>query len=280
MNPLVYLTRSGARNTGDATLQKNVRARLEDIGRPLHEVALKDSATWQTLHDHDIVISAGGFCCNYRTRPGEFVIYERLLARGNRLYFWGPGFNEHAANVHQPDYGAPYSMAYNPLFGHPNVVMAGFRDYGNPYEYVPCASCLDPMFDGPFAPEHDVVILEHEILQLDFPGNERLPKKKQSVDLYSPAEIAAFLGGARTVVTNTYHGAYWALLLNRAVVIYKPWSSKFHTLKHTPSLANEANIHEAIANAQPRTPDYLADSRAINEDFYARLRQRLVSQAG
>jgi hypothetical protein len=278
MKEIIYLTRSGAQNTGDATLQKNVRQRLESIGLPMREVALKDAGSWGSLEAHDIVVSAGGFCCNYRTRPGEFVIYERLLMQGNRLYFWGPGFNEHAANIHQPDYGAPYSMHYDALFQHPNVILAGFRDYGNPHEYVPCASCLDPYFNGPFEHRHEVVILEHEILQLDFPGSERIPKKKQAIQQYRFEEVAQFLGEAETVITNTYHGAYWALLLNKRVVVYKPWSSKFYTLKYTPTFANETNIREAITAATCRSPGFLDEARAINENFFGGLKNLLLSQ--
>jgi hypothetical protein len=89
-------------------------------------------------------------------------------------------------------------------------------------------------------------------------------------------EIVRFLGGANTVVTNTYHGAYWATLLNKKVVVYKPWSSKFHTLKYTPTFANESNYREAIASATNRSPNFLAEARAINEDFIGRLKNRLL----
>ena len=276
MNDIIYLTRVGAQNVGDATLQKNVQRCLVREGFKVTTVALKDAATWQTFTQRDIVVSAGGFCCNYHTRPGEFVIYEYLLARNNRLYFWGPGFNEHAQNVYFPDYGAPYSMHYDEVFRHPNVVMVGFRDYGNPFEYIPCPSCLDPGFDEPCQDSEEVIILEHEILELNLPGGESYPKKKQALQRFTFEEVVHFLGGAGTVVTNTYHGAYWATLLNKKVVVYKPWSSKFHTLKYTPTFANEINYREAIASATNHSPNFLAEARSLNEDFIARLRERLA----
>ena len=276
MNDMVYLTRVGAQNIGDATLQKNVQRRLAHEGFKFTTVALKDAATWQAFTHRDIVVSAGGFCCNYRTRPGEFVIYEHLLARNNRLYFWGPGFNEHAQNVNSPDYGAPYSMHYDDIFRHPNVVMAGFRDYGNPFEYIPCPSCLDPGFDGPYQGNEEIVILEHEILELDLPGGERYPKKKQALQRFAFEDIIRFVGGAGTVVTNTYHGAYWATLLNKKVVVYKPWSSKFYTLRYKPTFANEVNYREAISSAANRSLNFLAEARATNEDFIGRLKNRLL----
>ena len=39
-----------------------------------------------------------------------------------------------------------------------------------------------------------------------------------------------FIGSGDVVVTNSYHGAYWATLLGKVVVAF-PWASKFYGLK-------------------------------------------------
>ena len=46
----------------------------------------------------------------------------------------------------------------------------------------------------------------------------------------------------KNVITNTYHGAYWSMLLGKNVTI-QSWSSKFNNLgKFTLQDARQANI--------------------------------------
>jgi len=276
MKSPIYLTRTHAVNLGDVVLQKNVRERILKDGYPVTTVGFRDDV-WKTYSNEDIIISAGGFCCHHHQRPGEFQIYDWLLQRGNRLYFWGPGYNEYAVDVYNPDYTTPYDTEYDGLFRHENVVLRGFRDYGNPHEYVPCPSCIDPLFDEKFDLQHETVILEHESLPLCLPDGGEIPRKRNTLEIYSFEEIIQFIGGADSVITNTYHGAYWSMLLNKKVIVYKPWASKFHTFKYTPSFANEQDYRQKIVSSRNATPDYLQECRRINEDFYSKLTSHLLA---
>ena len=47
--------------------------------------------------------------------------------------------------------------------------------------------------------------------------------------------ILDFLGSGETILTSSFHGAYWGTLLGRKVLAF-PFSSKFFTLKHRPKL--------------------------------------------
>ena len=80
-------------------------------------------------------------------------------------------------------------------------------------------------------------------------------------------QILTFLGSAETVVTNTYHGVYWATLLGRKVVCI-PWGTKFSMFKHPPTFANETNWHEKIEEAKSY-PRALKECRTANTDFFA-----------
>ena len=274
MTEPVFLTRTHAVNLGDVALQNSVRERFLRDDSSLTMTGFRDEA-WKTYRNRDIIISAGGFCCHYHQRPGEFQIYDWLLQNGNRLYFWGPGYNEYAVNVYNPDYTSPYDTVYDTLFSHKNVILGGFRDFGNPHEYVPCPSCLDSLFDETYDLQYETVILEHESLPLEPPNGEKLPKKKNTRELFSFEEIIRFIGEADSVITNTYHGAYWSMLLNKKVIVYKPWASKFHTFRYPPLFANGQNYLQKIASSTNMTPGYLQECRSINEDFYTRIRNRL-----
>ena len=76
-----------------------------------------------------------------------------------------------------------------------------------------------------------------------------------------------FLASGRTVLTTSYHGAYWASLLERPCVVIKPWSSKFYTLMHAPMIADLGNWRDAAEHASFH-PLALEDCREANVAFY------------
>ena len=45
-------------------------------------------------------------------------------------------------------------------------------------------------------------------------------------------DVVAFLGSGAVIVTNSYHGAYWATLLGRPTVLWNPWCSEILLLKY------------------------------------------------
>ena len=117
----------------------------------------------------------------------------------------------------------------------PSYQFAGVRDYrlaanSKNAQWVPCVSCMSPLFDRKRAIERDLLIY--------FNSDIAVPKGtveaciKAGLPFHSnriPFESAVdFLASARVVVTNSYHGAYWATLLGRAVVIVDAYSSKFY----------------------------------------------------
>ena len=53
-------------------------------------------------------------------------------------------------------------------------------------------------------------------------------------------EIIEFIQSSECIVTNSYHGMYWSLLLNKKVGII-PNSSKFFDFIHTPEVLVDSN---------------------------------------
>ena len=74
-----------------------------------------------------------------------------------------------------------------------------------------------------------------------------------------------FLGSAELVITNSYHGAYWATLLKRKVVVMQPFSSKFLGFRHPLVVANNFDITD-IKNL-PVYPNALKEAREANSKF-------------
>jgi hypothetical protein len=108
--------------------------------------------------------------------------------------------------------------------------LVGVRDVGLEKPWVPCVSCMHPSFDKVREPRHPYVIFSHKKFQISLPGIPRMTNEQADMET-----ILDFLGSGETILTSSFHGAYWGTLLGRKVLAF-PFSSKFLTLKHQPAL--------------------------------------------
>lgn len=137
--------------------------------------------------------------------------------------------------------------------------LAGVRDWGigredNTY-WVPCASCMSPLFDQEYEITKEVAFYGHALLS-PMVGEDSLQN-----DCMDMAKVIAHLGSAETIVTSSYHGVYWATLLGRKVVAI-PYGSKFFALRHQPTFVDR---YEGQAGRSH--PEALAECRAANLSF-------------
>lgn len=168
---------------------------------------------------------------------------------GSKLISWGIGHNTcGGSKVSWPEYMYAFDLH-------------GIRDWGNPWSWVPCASCMSPLFDMPYKTKFDVVVYEHG----DMPLNLNFPKMSNFHNNFS--EVINFLGSSEIVITNTYHGAYWATLLNKKVLVLNPFSTRFLGFKHMPLLSNDL---KDIKNTKSY-PMALAECREANIKYYDRV---------
>jgi len=158
----------------------------------------------------------------------------------------------------------PISLRYMKARRRMDIV--GSRDYGDTrYTYAPCASCMAPMFDAPPAPEHDVVFYAHagktEKMGIKIPGD--MPTADNHCA--SLEEALRFIASGKTVVSNSYHGVYWGLLLGRRVLCV-PFSNKFGGYRLPPHYARPDTWQNEIRNAIAQ-PDMLGLVRGATQDF-------------
>jgi hypothetical protein len=210
----------------------------EDFGR--HNVDLASKL---------VVVGGGGIL--YFNRE-----MERLGAsRGSTLICWGAGHNTHGSD----------QIGRIDLLD--RFALVGIRDFGYGYEWVPCVSCMDPAFDRAYPIAHDVVIYEHRWFS-GFDNDASIPRLNNSCTHFG--KVIAFLGSAETVVTTSYHGAYWATLLGRKALVVDPFSTKFYGFKHRPVLCSSAEWRHALERACVY-PEALAECRAANQAFAERV---------
>jgi hypothetical protein len=210
-------------------------------------------------HARVMLVGGGGLVDNAFFRDG----WRRLIeGTGADLIAWGVGHNRHGSQTASyPDFLRRFTLV-------------GVRDAGPDvppsFDRVPCASCMHAEFDRPHAVSTDVVCYSHASHPIDIDGLPRLTNIEEDF-----ATVVRFLASAETVLTNTYHGMYWATLLGRKVVVF-PYSSKFYGFPYPVALASTDDWKAARRRASA-LPEALGECRAANLRFADKVRARLAT---
>ena len=166
-----------------------------------------------------LIVGGGGLLSNnYFTKEIDFLAN---YSAANLKVIWGAGQNAYEVN----EFKDIYKSEFQDLSG---FDLVGLRDYPTKYPWVPCASCLHPIFkEHDISPLHDVVsYLHHDTLKYVDLVND-LPNVMFNDNSDFRAVINHIKSGA-TLLTNSYHGAYWAQLLGRKVIAFPTSSKMYH----------------------------------------------------
>lgn len=214
-----------------------------------------------------VVVGGGGLLA--KTFHGHMQRLADSRPQRASLVVWGVGESE---NVDRKGGSVlPYA---GPL---PDYLKAfdlvGVRDFGTEYRWVPCASCMLPHFNAPAEPVHEIVIYEHKRIPIAIDG----PFPRRTNDGSDIDASLAFLASGQVVITNSYHGAYWATLLGRRVVAIANMS-KMYRMRHAPVICRASAWQRAVGLAQ-RYPQALGECRSASLDFYDEVRALQDSKA-
>lgn len=159
------------------------------------------------------------------------------------------------------------SAAFDILEG--SCALISTRNIGIPgCDHVPCASSLSALFDDAPPPTREVVLFAHARKSGGLPRPAHIPAQDNaSGDM---ASAIAFLASGETVVTNSYHGTFWAMCLGRKVLCL-PFSDKFRQFRDNPVFADPADWPDQIARAE-RREGVLEDARTRNAAFHEKVR--------
>ena len=142
--------------------------------------------------------------------------------------------------------------------------LIGCRDTGiKGTEYVPCATCLIPAMATSAPPTHEVVMYLHSGKSDDVQRPDGLPLRTNHYGTLE--EALAFIASGETVVTNSFHGTYWAMLMGRKVICL-PFSHKFSGFARMPLLSDPTNWLGDLDRAHA-VPGYRDECIAANHTF-------------
>ena len=166
----------------------------------------------KNLASDDFIILGGGACLDFAYKADVI---------------WGAGMTNKTTNQPMPPEWIKWSK------------LIGIRDYIPGYRWLPCVSCMSPLFDREYEVKHDEVCYMNAVMKFDPQGKPFLYNSVKTME-----EAVGFLGSAKKVITNSYHGIFWSKLLGREVEVVEAYSSKFHQFKPEFSLeeCREANL--------------------------------------
>jgi hypothetical protein len=236
-------------------------------GWEVRDVAATDRVRIDSLRGQIVILGGGGMLHPW---PWEHVV-QPLLTGGNRVIAWGIGHHHDAVHGHSGTIERNWRSSleqYQTDYDLSRFALCGLRDVVDWAVYAPCSTCMHPVFDTPAQATQDCVLYEHGDLDPIAIGG--LPRMSNT----GPARIetvAEFLASGRTVITNSYHGAYWATLLGRRVVVYEPWCTKFALMRYPLVECTRENWLARLSEAPLLYPEALAECRAATRAFAERV---------
>lgn len=231
---------------------------------------------WRPTDDCFVIFGGGGFI----TRPEHKQMNEILASpfvKGSAVF--GAGHNSH--NL------AEFGRWPNDL---KDVDLVGVRDRADilpPFaEHVPCTSCLHPVFDS----ERDrkitnkVVIYSHQSRPIGPNFNNIFPEEfntgRKQLDF---VKNIRFIASAEYVITNTYHGAYWSLLLGKKVILYDLWATRMMGMTvNSPIIRHPNELQRAMDLLEaPQAPIVmLKRDRQIVNNFADKIKKQIDIASG
>ena len=140
--------------------------------------------------------------------------------------------------------------------------LVGVRDDVTDWPWVPCVSCMSPMFDSIPEPVHDVVAYSNSRFPMKVPKS--VPHRGNNGWL---STAIAFLASGRIIVTSSYHGAYWGMLMGRKVMVAKTCcQSKMHGFPIPPTFG-EGKIWPVRDAQDYAGTGFLERCRAATREF-------------
>ena len=213
---------------------------------------------WQLVnHQHKRIHN------NFRHKYRELIAstLEKIPEKTGPKYVWGAGHND-SVDAEKIKYSRALS----------EYRAVGIRDdvEDSRFDWVPCASCMLPSLRGNYPIKNDVIWFEHKKQLIKNFGNDSIPRFVNSgSNIDQTIEI---LGSANIILTNSYHGAYWGMLLGKRVVVVDSWSTKFSLMKHKPAFNNKKISWQEAAESAQIYQGALDECIDATQKFWERIR--------
>ena len=213
---------------------------------------------YSTIKRDDVVILGGGGMLECLDEFQKSI--NKLTYICSHVICWGCGHNTHTGRMIQ------LPIDYS------RFELLSVRDYNTSTNerYCPDVSCLMPDLEKTVPITRKIGIITHQDFPIDLPYDQISHKDDMN-------KILSFIAETDTIVTNTYHCAYWSMCMNKKVILYQPFSTKFNYFKYPPVIYS-GNLEEDISKTVTN-PDFLSESRKLNLEFFTDVK-KIINEIG
>lgn len=212
---------------------------------------------WVNQIIQNSLIIGGGGLLNREGFDLQMKLFEQLGEKGKKTVLWGLGHN--AKN--KSTYGKINSYNVDTSkFG-----LVGVRDYGMKEEWVPCASCLHPIFDKKVAVTNEIGIIFHKKTLENKSVLKQFQHFPSTANNAVFEDVVQFILETDTILTDSYHAMYWSLMLGKKVMVF-PNSSKFYQFKYQPVISSFENYKNDLTKLT-KYSGVLEECREVNLKF-------------
>jgi hypothetical protein len=244
----VFVHRRDIDNPGDINstpfhyLDNNQRGFLVDYPN------LENLSGWQF---DNVIVGGGAFPNKFASSVKKFLQNQTI----KNFVIWGTGWE-----INDPELDDLARSAQ----------LLGIREWlpNTAYEnnWVPCVSVLHPCIEKGLKvlPTKNFLIIDHwkrQKIEFGALDHTRISNKPNSIH-----QVVEAIADHRWVITSSYHGAYWSILLNKRVIfISNPWIPKCATLKY--HIPQAENFNFDLLDLSQKYPDAYEECRQVNLEF-------------
>lgn len=210
-----------------------------------------------------VIVGGGGLGRKFFSRA-----LGRLSARPRpyALIAWGVGADtviDKTGKALDPRGG--YDL-FSPYFDGFDEVGTRSWQPGMAHRWVPCASAMHGLLDRyrDRKPTRGIGYYQHKHSRF---GELRETHSVMTNNGNDIAQKLEFLSDHEYIVSNTYHGVYWATLLERKVLCV-PFKSGLFSFRHKPVHVASMNVTEEELGRAAVHAGALEECRAANVDYY------------
>ena len=213
-----------------------------------------------SINNNSLIVGGGGLL-NRGSFEKQMKLFEELASKGKKVVLWGVGHN----SKNQRDFQklSKYNIDIS------KFALAGTRDFSAPGAYLPCVSCMHPVFDTDYKTEHEVGIVFHTKSLKNVSLLEKFSQYPSSANNSDIDSLVSFIGSCEHLITNSYHAMYWGIILNKKVSVV-PNSSKFFDFKYKPLVTSFENCLQDYKKAEKFT-GVKEESIELNKNFYLKV---------
>ena len=219
---------------------------FKDYRCVVHDIS---SINFSLIKNKDVVIVGGGGLLNALAEWNYNI--NKAASIADKAIIWSAGFNSNA----EPKYCRIDWTKFD---------LIAIRDfsYKTEFRYVPCATCMIPDLEKNYAIRRRIGVVCHK----DFLGipQEMMTYERITND-FPLQEIIEFIGSSEIILTNSYHAAYWSILMQRKCIIFSLHSEKFNYYKYLPVLFSgdlSLDISQAVIY-----PNALQESKMLTLEY-------------